>query len=119
MAGMLAGKTFHLANIGILLLAAAIAVFWLREAKACPPGKLHWIPLLLMLLLVVLNEFVLAERMAAIKAELGPMDAVAADHPLRKSFGMLHGVSASFHLLESLLALWLVAYGNPARREAQ
>ncbi len=115
-AGMLAGHMFHLANLGALLLCAAVAAFWLRMR---PVGRARWALLALVALLLAVNEFALAPMMAEIKAQLGPIDAAPAGSPLRQRFGMLHGVSSALHLAASLGALLLVAWGAPARPQAK
>ncbi len=108
-AGEIAGVLFHIANRGELLLALAVALFWRGRAA----GRWRWWPLLLLALLVGVNEFALSPMMADIKAEMGPIDAVPPDAPLRRRFGMLHGVSEALHLAATLAAAWLAALGWP------
>lgn len=121
-AGMLAGHMFHLANLGVLLLAAAVASFWMRMRREAAIGRWRWVLLALIALPVAVNEFGLAPMMADIKQQLGPIDQAAADDPLRVRFGMLHGISSALHLAASLAALGLVAPGaprKPAGRDAE
>lgn len=114
-AGMLAGHIFHTANLGILLLAAATAAFWMQFARqGGKQGRWRWILLLSLVVLVGINEFALAPKMAALKAAMGPIDALAKDDPQRASFGMWHGISALLHLASTAVAALLVALG-PAR----
>ncbi|HXH72798.1 MAG TPA: DUF4149 domain-containing protein [Mariprofundaceae bacterium] len=112
LAGMLAGHIFHSANLGILFLAVAAAMFWLRmDGQGPSQNKLRWGLLLALVLLVAVNEFALAPKMAALKAAMGPIDLLPKDNPQRAEFGMWHGISAVLHLLSTLAAAWLVALG--------
>jgi len=111
-AGMLAGHVFHLSNIGILLFAASLAFFWIRMRRpASRSNRWRWLLLLGLVLLVAANEFALAPLMADLKLQMGPIDDVAMDDPLRHRFGMFHGISALLHLLATGMAGFLVALG--------
>ncbi|RMH50074.1 MAG: DUF4149 domain-containing protein [Zetaproteobacteria bacterium] len=112
-AGMLAGALFHAANQALLLLAAAVAAFWLRlRAAGWPIGRLRWLALLLIVLAVALNLWGLAPAMEALKQAMPHgYDALAPDDPLRRRFALLHGISSSIHLVASLAAALLVALG--------
>ena len=108
-AGMLAGHIFHMVNIGVLFLAAAVASFWMRSHAA---GRLNWVLLLLVVLFISVNEFGIAPLIQSLKDSAGAIDALAKDDPLRVQFGMYHGVSAVCHLLATLIAALLVALGG-------
>ncbi|MDX8395967.1 MAG: DUF4149 domain-containing protein [Mariprofundaceae bacterium] len=108
-AGMLAGHVFHLSNMGVLFLAAAVAAFWMRMS---PQGRGRWILLCVMSLLIAVNEFSIAPLLATIKSEAGSIASLVEDDPLKAKFGMLHGISALCHLVASLLAVALVAMGR-------
>ena len=112
LAGALAGDIFHLANMGIILLIAAVLVFWFRMVKSgADIGRVRWGLLLVIGLLVAGNEYGIAPMIADIKAQAGSFDVLAEDDPQRKLFGLWHGVSAVVHLLASLCAVGLVAMG--------
>ncbi|MDQ6996826.1 MAG: DUF4149 domain-containing protein [Mariprofundus sp.] len=112
LAGALAGDIFHLANLGLIFLAAAVVVFWLRMAKSgMVVGRLRWSLLLLVAVLVVVNEYGVTPVIADLKAQMGPIDQVADDDPLRKLFGIWHGVSALIHMFTAIAAALLVALG--------
>ena len=113
LAGELAGAVFHMANLGLIFLALAVIVFWLRMGRepSALVGRLRWTLLLAILLLVAGNEYAIAPMIADLKVQMGPIDQVAAENPLRQQFGMWHGVSAVLHLLASLAATGLVALG--------
>ncbi len=113
MAGMLAGQLFHIANSGLLLLAIAVAFFWFRMASAgISIGKLRWLLLLTVVLMVVANEFALAPVMADLKQQMGVISRVPEDDPRRQLFGMWHGAASLLHMLTTLCAGLLVALGT-------
>jgi len=107
-AGMLAGKIFHMVNIGVLFLAAAVASFWMRTGSS----RLNWVLLVLMTLLVAGNEFGLAPLIQSLKDSVGAISNLAKDDPQRVQFGVYHGISALCHLLASTIACLLVALGG-------
>ncbi len=112
LAGALAGAIFHVANMGIVFLAAAVMVFWMRMAKSgMVIGRLRWSLLLLVAVLVVVNEYGITPVIADLKAQMGPIDLVADTDPLRKTFGIWHGVSALIHMCAAIAATLLVALG--------
>ncbi|MDX8404830.1 MAG: DUF4149 domain-containing protein [Mariprofundus sp.] len=111
MAGEVAGKIFHISMLSLLFFAVAVALFWRRIQTVNVVGRMRWLLLLALLLLVSVNLWVLSPMMADIKLQMGPIDLVAKDDPQRQLFGMWHGISAIVHLLSTLLAGWLVALG--------
>jgi len=118
-AGMLAGHLFHVANMGLLLLAAAVAVFWQRlAAQGKTIGRLRWLLLAAIALLVALNEFVMAAKIETLTAQVGAVADLAVDDPMRQTFRIWHGAASLLHLLASLCAVVLAALGaySPADR---
>jgi len=113
LAGMLAGHVFHVANIGVLLLGAAVLMFWLRGGAP----RAHWLLLVCAMLLVSLNEFVIAPQIQALKA-MAPagIDALDAHHALRRQFALWHGASALLHLFSAIALAGLVALGGAGER---
>lgn len=111
-AGRLAGDLFHLVNVGVLILAAAVAGFWIRIKEL---GRLNWGILAAVVLFLALNEFVIFPHLAEIKAQTGPIDQLAADDVRRSEFGILHGVSAALHLLAAVASAILVMLGGEKR----
>lgn len=112
LAGSLAGDVFHMANTSILFLIAAVLVFWFRMKKSgAEIGKVRWLSLIIVALMVVGNEFGVAPVIADLKAQAGPIDGLDKDDPQRTLFGLWHGVSAVFHLIASLAAALLLALG--------
>ena len=110
-AGMLAGHVFHVANIGLLLLAAAVASFWLRMQQI---GKLRWLLLAAIILMVAVNEFAMAPKIEALRSQVGVVAELAEDDPRRQTFRIWHGAASLLHMLSSLCAVLLTALG-PSR----
>jgi len=116
-AGMLAGQLFHTANSGLLILAVAVAFFWFRMASAgIRAGKLRWLLLLAIALMVVVNEYSLTPILADLKQQMGIIKQVPEDNPQRQLFKMWHGAASLLHLLTTLCAGLLVALGTGSRR---
>jgi len=112
LAGALAGAVFHVANMGIIFLAVTVMVFWLRMAKSgMLIGRWRWSLLLLVAALVAINEYGVTPVIIDLKAQMGPIDLVADDDPLRKLFGIWHGVSALIHMGAAIATALLVALG--------
>ncbi|MDX8411842.1 MAG: DUF4149 domain-containing protein [Mariprofundaceae bacterium] len=110
LAGELAGHIFHVTNLLILALALLVAGLWRWSGYGC---RMLWGLLLAIALLVALNEFWIAGVIVDLKTAMGSVQATPADDPLRKSFGMWHGISSLMHLVSSLLTLGLIAsYGS-------
>jgi len=111
-AGHLAGEIFHTANLCILLLAVILAGFWWRIRVSTHA----WFLLATIVVLVGINEFFVSSILADLKLKMGPIDLVPGGDPLRRSFGIWHGISATMHLASASAAAFLVAIG-PARKE--
>jgi len=102
LAGTLAGQMFHIISYvgfacGILLL---ISVF--RRIRF---QWQVWL-LLIMLIIVASSEFIIQPMMEALKAQ-GLIDG----SPIKKQFGILHGVASMLYLIVSLCGLTLVVFG--------
>ncbi|MDX8386928.1 MAG: DUF4149 domain-containing protein [Ghiorsea sp.] len=107
-AGLIAGKTFHISNLVILILTFAAAVFSYRIKVA----KSTWYLLITVAILVVINAFGVTHMMSMIKAEAGDISALSPDEPLRWAFAFWHGMGSIIHLISSLLAVVLVMKGQ-------
>ena len=103
-AGLIAGKIFHVANLAILLLAVAAAVFCRRIRVAKPT----WYLLGMVALLVAINAFGVTSMMSLLKAEAGDIAALDKSDPLRLAFAFWHGIGSVMQLLSSLLVAMLV-----------
>lgn len=109
LAGTSAGRLFHAeAWIGLaagcLLLVTAT---WLVRAGQLGYRPLRWL-VLGMLLCVLVGYFGLQPFMASLREQAEVIGAAVGDSPYRAQFGMLHGVSSVFYLVESLLGLALI-----------
>ncbi len=109
LAGGIAAAVFARAYplAGLFLLAAA-AFGWRAGERA----RGFWIGWGAALALVAVLGALLApeiDRLRTALAAAGGLDALAADHPLRRRFGLMHGVASTLHLIATLLAAWLVA----------
>jgi len=63
-----------------------------------------------LLVLVGIASLLLDAKLAGMRAAMGPIDALAADDPRRRHFGILHGISMLillFGMLAALGSLWL------------
>ena len=102
LAGQVAGQMFHIINWLGLVCAAALLLITLKRY-----GRIwqFWI-LLIMLLLVINNEFILQPLMANLKIQ-GLIEGSAA----KSRFGMLHGIASTLYLFISIMGLVLVSVG--------
>ena len=65
----------------------------------------------LMILLTVVSQHAVSPKMAALRVQMGSIQATAADNPLLAEFGRLHRISASLEggvILAGLAALYLM-----------
>ena len=91
MAGMLAGEMFHIINwLGLVCGISLLIITVKRYGRVWQ----FWV-LLIMVLIVVNNEFVLQPMMADLKTQ-GLIDGSAA----KSRFGVLHGVASLLYLLD-------------------
>ncbi len=111
-AGRLAGEIFHVVNHGVILIAVAVVAFWFRMK---PVSRLNWGLLLVLASLATINEYGVSPIIAELKLAAGPIDALAENDPMRKAFGMWHGVSAVIHLLATVVAALLLLMGAHKR----
>jgi hypothetical protein len=66
-----------------------------------------------MLLLTVISQFAISPKMHALRSEVGIIDTVPLDNPLRREFDRLHVWSEKFE--EAVLLLGLVALYTTAQ----
>lgn len=109
LAGMLAGKLFSaMSYVGLVCVGLLLLTHFLKPVTDGWRQWRRWI-LLAMLLVIVIGEFVLQPMMAELKAQ-GLDEGSAA----QQRFGMLHGLSSSLFLFNSLAGLVLVIFGLEA-----
>lgn len=108
-AGGLAAQLFRLEGMigvvcGVLLLALSNV---LARRGALGYRRLRWI-LAAMLLCVLIGYFALQPFMNALRVHAMSAGMDVASSPYASRFGLLHGVSSLFYLVQSLLGAWLV-----------
>lgn len=106
LAGMLAGRMFSAMSYVGLVCAGLLLLTHFQ--KHWPSGWRQWRRwiLLAMLLVILIGEFVLQPMMAELKTQ-GLDEGSAA----QQRFGMLHGISSTLFLFNSLAGLALVIFG--------
>lgn len=109
MAGMLAGQLFRTeAVLGVVIgvLQLVLCNVMIRRG-AMRYRALRWL-VLGMLCCVLIGYFGLQPFMESLRHKAQALGLGVSESPFRARFGMLHGVSSAFYLLQSLLALVLV-----------
>ena len=114
LAGMLAGKLFSLIGWVGLASAAYLLVFLIARAgvRVFKSG-LFWL-ILLMAALTAASQFGIQPLMAQLKADALPREVM--ESVLRDRFATWHGISSILYLVQSMLGLWLVVWGNRGLR---
>lgn len=118
MAGMLAGQLFRTeAILGVVIgvLQLVLCNVMIRRG-ATQYRVLRWL-VLGMLCCVLIGYFGLQPFMESLRHKAQAMGLGVSASPFRARFGMLHGISSAFYLLQSVLALVLV-WRLAARRTA-
>jgi len=108
-AGMIAGHLFQIeailgVTVGVLQLALCNVMI---RRGASRYRSLRWL-VLGMLCCVLVGYFGIQPFMGNLKEKALALGVSVSESPFRAQFGMLHGVSSAFYLLQSLLALVLV-----------
>jgi len=96
---------------GIIFLIASMLYSWMASGNARPLAARH-ILIVLMLMLTVISQFAISPKMHTIRAEVGVIDDLPPDNPLRVEFDRLHVWSEKFEvavLLLGLVALYTTA----------
>jgi uncharacterized membrane protein len=97
---------------GIIFLIASLLYSRMALGNARPLAARH-VLIVLMLLLTVISQFAISPKMHAIRAEVGVIDNVPPDNPLRMEFDRMHVWSEKFK--EAVLLLGLVALYTTAQ----
>ncbi len=111
MAGSIVGHSLDLLHYmaivsGIVFLIASMFYSRMATGDARPLAARHLL-IVLMLLLTVVSQFAISPKMHTLRAEVGVIDNVPLDNPLRREFDRLHVWSEKFE--EAVLLLGLVA----------
>ena len=117
MAGSVVGRSLTLLHYmaivsGIVFLIASTAYSWITTGSAHVLAARHLV-IVLMLLLTLISQFAISPRMFALRQQVGTIDNVPLDNPLRAEFDRLHVWSENFEkavLLLGLVALYLTAH---------
>jgi uncharacterized membrane protein len=117
MAGSIVGRSLDVLHYmaivsGIVFLIASMLYSRMTVGTARPLAARHLL-IVLMLLLTVISQFAISPKMHAIRAEVGVIDNVPPDNPLRMEFNRLHLWSEKFE--EAVLLLGLVALYTTAQ----
>jgi len=111
MAGSIVGRSLDVLHYmaivsGIVFLITSMLYSRMSAGTARPLAARHLL-IALMLLLTVISQFAISPKMHALRAEVGVIDNVPPDNPLRMEFDRLHIWSEKFE--EAVLLLGLVA----------
>ena len=117
MAGSIVGRSLDVLHYmaivsGIVFLIASMLYSRMTVGTARPLAARHLL-IVLMLLLTVISQFAISPKMHAIRAEVGVIDNVPPENPLRMEFNRLHLWSEKFE--EAVLLLGLVALYTTAQ----
>jgi hypothetical protein len=117
MAGSIVGRSLDLLHYmaivsGVVFLVASMLYSRMATGNARPLAARHLL-IVLMLLLTVISQFAISPKLHALRAEVGVIDSVPLDNPLRREFDRLHVWSEKFE--EAVLLLGLVALYTTAQ----
>ena len=114
-AGSIVTRTLALLNTGgfVIALALLLSAFLFRRSVSRRAFLAETISLALVAIATGVGQWVIAARMLALRAAMGrPIDDVAADDPLRVTFGAWHGYSVAalaVGIIAAAVALLLIA----------
>jgi uncharacterized membrane protein len=117
LAGSIVGRSLDILHYmaivsGVVFLITSMLYSRMTLGNARPLAGRH-VLIALMLLLTVISQFAISPKMHAIRAEVGVIDDVPPDNPLRVEFNRLHIWSEKFE--EAVLLLGLLALYSTAR----
>ena len=122
MAGSIVGRSLDLLHYmaiisGFMFLIASMIYSRLATGHPRPMAARHLL-IVLMLALTMISLFAISPKMHAIRAEVGVIDNVPLDNPMRREFDRLHVWSEKFEeaiLLLGLVALYTTAQAFPLK----
>ncbi|MBA5635841.1 DUF4149 domain-containing protein [Duganella sp. LX20W] len=107
LAGTIAASLFHVqALVSIACALLLLLLLWLDKTGVPGARRTTVVLALVMLACTLVSHFGLQPEMAALRAAAGPGGVM--ESAAKGRFGMLHGISSSIYLFQSLLAAWLV-----------
>lgn len=111
-AGAMVGYSLNAMHIGGIACGLIVLLARLLRTKSfaslATPAALC---LVLMIALTAISQFTVSARMAALRLQMGSIQATAADSPLLAQFGRLHAISVSLEsgvLLAGITAIYLM-----------
>lgn len=111
-AGAMVGYSLNVMHIGGIICGCIILLARLLRTKTftslATPAALC---VLLMIVLTAISQFTVSAKMAALRAQMGSIQATAPDSPLLAEFSRLHGISVSLEsgvLLAGIAAIYLL-----------
>jgi Domain of unknown function (DUF4149) len=118
-AGALVGHSLNVMHLGGMVCGLAVLLARLARSRAfsslAAPAALC---VVLMVALTAVSQYTVSAKMAALRVEMGSIQAASADSPLLAEFGRLHAVSVSLEsgvLLAGFAALSLMARESVAK----
>ena len=96
---------------GIALGVVLLLVRTMRTQSFASLAKPAGICVLLMIVLTAISQFTVSAKMAALRVQMGSIQATAADSPLLAEFGKLHGISVALEsgvLLAGFAAMYFM-----------
>jgi hypothetical protein len=107
LAGTIAARLFELEAMVSLACGFTLLAMLLRRESMPAPARSTCLRLtLLMLACTLVGHYGLQPLMAELREIAGPSGVMASEG--RERFGMLHGIAAVLHLVQSLAGVWLV-----------
>jgi hypothetical protein len=118
-AGAIVGYSLSVMHIGGIVCGCVFLLVRLMRTKAfaslARPAALC---VLLMIVLTAISQYTVSAKMAALRVQIGSIQATAADSPLLAEFSRLHRISVSLEsgvLLAGIAAMYLMARELAAR----
>lgn len=112
-AGAIVGHSLNVMHIGGIICGLVILLARLLRTKTlaglATPAALC---VVLMIVLTAISQYTVSAKMAALRVQMGSIQAAAVDSPLLQEFGRLHGISVSLEsgvLLAGLAAMYFMA----------
>ncbi|PHV05929.1 hypothetical protein CSQ96_17810 [Janthinobacterium sp. BJB412] len=107
LAGTIAASLFRIeAMLSLGCGAALLLLLWLGKDFSAARQRTLLLIILAMVACTVASHFGLQPLMAELRAAAGPAGVM--ESAAKSRFGMLHGISSSIFLVQSLLAGWLI-----------
>jgi hypothetical protein len=111
-AGAMVGYSLNVMHIGGIICGCIILLARLLRTKTfaslATPAALC---VVLMITLTAISQFTVSAKMAALRVQMGSIQATASDNPLLAQFGRLHAISVSLEsgvLLAGIAAIYLM-----------